>query len=60
MIYILQCAWCEKILGTKESSKESNDLPDKVTHTICPECSSVVLNGLKEYNHETSGFWTLP
>lgn len=33
----IQCAWCRKNMGSKEGHLDS------VTHGICPECSTRVL-----------------
>ena len=41
MKFVLQCAWCKKMLGTKEDPND--DAPDAITHTICPICSATVL-----------------
>jgi len=44
MAYILQCAWCGDVLGTKEVPRAAE--PGCVTHTICLECRAAVLQGL--------------
>jgi hypothetical protein len=34
---LIQCAWCRKHLGEKESSSLENTAP-LISHSICPEC----------------------
>jgi len=47
MTYIRKCAWCKKIVGAKVVPCDS-DCPDKITHTICPSCSALVLKELEQ------------
>ncbi len=43
MPYIMQCAWCGTIQGTK-ASPSAEEEPLSVTHTICPPCYVSVIN----------------
>jgi len=38
---IRRCAWCKKILGTKEGA-------DGITDSICPECAAKMVEELEE------------
>ena len=42
MTYIVICAWCGKILGTKRDDQPETSEPDS-THSICPECKQKAL-----------------
>jgi hypothetical protein len=51
MIFILQCAWCERFLGTKGVECELDE-PMSISHTICAECRAVVLREIYEASNE--------
>jgi phage FluMu protein Com len=59
MLLILQCAWCGKVLGSKEVQTRINE-PKSISHTICPECSAVVLKEIHETGHETNEYYYIP
>jgi hypothetical protein len=41
---IIKCAWCEKIIGTKNFKEKNQKIP-LVTHTICKSCQLELFNG---------------
>jgi hypothetical protein len=47
MKFIIQCAWCGKIMGEKEVGKESEETV--ITHSICPECKKRVEGEIKDF-----------
>jgi hypothetical protein len=51
MTYIRKCAWCKKIVGTKVVPS-GTAWPDKITHTICPSCSTTVIKDLAHIQQE--------
>ncbi|SLM29379.1 conserved hypothetical protein [Desulfamplus magnetovallimortis] len=62
MVYKIKCAWCGKILGSKECA--SNYMPvainknegSCVTHSICLKCKEKVLNEIRNEDEITSPF----
>lgn len=40
---IRKCAWCLKIMGTNDKGD-----PNKITHTICPDCKDMIRKERKE------------
>ena len=54
MKFILQCAWCRKITGTKEGFQEG--AADTVTHTICLACSEKLKNDMDQKTFQLHDF----
>lgn len=46
MPYIMQCAWCGTILGTRDIPGADEELIS-VTHTICPPCYAAAINEIR-------------
>jgi hypothetical protein len=57
MPYILQCAWCSTILGTKTIPGAGYKL-EAVTHGICPPCFAVVIHNIQKGRRDS--FATAP
>lgn len=47
MMLKIVCAWCSKTLSEKDCEYLDENLP-RITHSICPECYSKVLDDLNQ------------
>ena len=60
----VQCAWCQRYMGTKECNNLDRNLP-RVTHSICPACYQGILaeNHLKgerpTASRQPTGSWVV-
>jgi len=52
MKFIIQCAWCEKIMGEKEVGEDNQETA--ITHSICPLCKAKVLEETEEYTNSNN------
>ena len=52
MKFIIQCAWCKKIMGEKEVGEESQETA--ITHSICHVCKAKLLEETEEYINSNS------
>ena len=59
MVFILQCAWCERVLGTQGVQSEVDE-PKSISHTICAECSAAVLKEIHGVSHEKNEYYLIP
>jgi hypothetical protein len=50
MKIIIQCAWCRKHMGEKESIRFKNTTP-LISHSICPACYAKVSDDMRLDNN---------
>jgi len=48
MLYQIQCSWCGKFMGVKESP--ANHITLTTSHGICNDCKNKVLESIKVQN----------
>ena len=52
MKFIIQCAWCKKIMGEKEVGEDNQEIA--ITHSMCPLCKARVEKETEEYINSNS------
>jgi hypothetical protein len=57
MKYVLQCASCKEVLGTREGCPYDGT-PDLITHTICPQCNTALEQKMHRVN-EMNLYWQI-
>jgi hypothetical protein len=45
-VILIQCAWCRKYMGEKESNRLENTAP-LISHSICPACYTKFSDGTR-------------
>ena len=53
MKIIVQCAWCKKVMGTKEWEQTGRNFC-RITHSVCPACASIIREEIRVHVQPTA------